>query len=199
MNPELPFVDSSEGIERLSMNVSHDHDEETEQEPAAVERLDPHVWMSPANGKVIAANILNALSELDPDHADVFQANAESLYTDIDELDANIKETLSGIQETNFMVFHPAFGYFAHDYGLVQIPVQVEGQDPSASELAGFVDTAREHNIKVVFVQPSFSTEDAEAIAQEIGGKIEFLNPLAEDWLSNMQTVADAFAATLTD
>jgi zinc transport system substrate-binding protein len=64
--------------------------------------------------------------------------------------------------------------------------------------LAGFVETAREHNIKVIFVQPSFSTEDAQAIAQEIGGEIAFIDPLAEDWLSNLQSVAEAFAATQT-
>lgn len=201
INPDLPVVDSSEGIIRIAMTEEHEHEGETEEEHEGEEEqeegLDPHVWLSPANGKVIAANVLEALSELDPSHADAYQANAESLIADIDQLDADIKETLSNIDQRTFMVFHPAWGYFAHDYGLEQIAVQIEGQDPSASELAGFVDTAREHNIKVIFVQPSFSTEDAQAIAQEIDGEIAFIDPLAEDWLSNLQSVAQAFAAIL--
>ena len=153
--------------------------------------------MSPANGKIIAANILAALTDLDPSHADTYQTNAAGLIAEIDQVDTSIKETLANLEQTTFMVFHPAWGYFAHDYGLEQIPVEVEGQEPSASELAGFVETAREHNIKVIFVQPSLSTEDAQAIAQEIDGEIAFIDPLAADWLANLQSVAEAFAAVL--
>lgn len=198
INPDLLFVDSSEGIERIAMTASDVHSEgETGEDHSSETGLDPHVWLSPANGKVIAANVLAALTEIDPAHADTYQANTESLMADIDQVDASIKETLSNVGQKTFMVFHPSWGYFAHDYGLEQIPVQVEGQDPSASELAGFVETAREHNIKVIFVQPSFSTEDAQAIAQEIDGEIAFIDPLAQDWLSNLQSVAEAFAAIL--
>ena len=197
INPDLKIVDSSAGIERIEMTAEDDHGvSETAEDHSSETGLDPHVWLSPANGKIIAANVLAALSELDPTHAETYQANTESLLADIDQVDASIRETLSSMEQKTFMVFHPSWGYFAHDYGLEQIPVQVEGQDPSASELAGFVETAREHNIKVIFVQPSFSTEDAQAIAQEIGGEIAFIDPLAEDWLSNLQSVAEAFAAT---
>jgi zinc transport system substrate-binding protein len=199
INPDLKIVDSSAGIERIEMTAEDDHGvSETAEDHSSETGLDPHVWLSPANGKIIAANVLAALSELDPVHAETYQANTESLLADIDQVDASIRETLSGMEQKTFMVFHPSWGYFAHDYGLEQIPVQVEGQDPSASELAGFVETAREHNIKVIFVQPSFSTEDAQAIAQEIGGEIAIIDPLAEDWLSNLQSVAEAFAATQT-
>ena len=198
INPNLRIVDSSAGIERIAMTASDVHSEdETGGDHSSEIGLDPHVWLSPANGKVIAANVLTTLIEIDPAHADTYQANAEILIADIDRVDASIKETLSNLEQKTFMVFHPSWGYFAHDYGLEQIPVQVEGQDPSASELASFVGTAREHNIKVIFVQPSFSTEDAQAIAQEIDGEIAFIDPLAQDWLSNLQSVAEAFAAIL--
>ena len=199
INPNLLVVDSSAGITRIEMTGNEEHGvDETEEDHDHTSGLDPHVWLSPANGKLIAANILATLSELDPEHAAIFQTNTESLIADIDRLDASIKETFSGIEQRTFMVFHPAWGYFAHDYGLEQIPVQVEGQDPSASEVADLIMTAREHNIKVIFVQPSFSQEDAKAIAQEIDGEIAIVDPLAEDWLSNLQIVADAFATVLT-
>ena len=197
INPELPIVDTSKGIERIEMTASDEHEDETAESHDGEQGLDPHVWLSPANGKIIAANILAALTDLDPAHADTYQTNAASLIADIDQVDTSIKETLANLEQTTFMVFHPAWGYFAHDYGLEQIPVEVEGQEPSASELAGFVETAREHNIKVIFVQPSLSTEDAQAIAQEIDGEIAFINPLAADWLANLQSVAEAFAAVL--
>jgi zinc transport system substrate-binding protein len=214
INPEMLIIDSGDGIELIPMTAEHDHDHEGEEEHEEEHEgeesheeegedheeesgLDPHVWLSTENGKIIAANVQAALSELLPDQADEFQSNTEALLEDIDNLDAEIRATLEGAEQRTFMVFHPAWGYFAHDYGLEQIAVQVEGQDPSASEVADLIDTAREHNIKVVFVQADFSTTDAEAIAQEIGGEVVTVNPLAEDWLANLQVVAEAFAAAL--
>ncbi len=205
INPEMLIVDTSNGIGRIQMTAEHQH--EDEEDPEAEEEgdhdleeesgLDPHVWLSPENGKIIAANIQAALSELLPDQADLFQSNTEALINDIDDLDAEIRSTLEGFEQRTFMVFHPAWGYFAHEYGLEQIAVQVEGQDPSASEVADLVDTARAQNIKVIFVQSSFSTTDAEAIAREIGGSVAVVDPLAQDWLDNLKSVAEAFAAAL--
>lgn len=198
INPELWVVDSSAGITRIEMIAIDPHDDaETGSDHNHESGFDPHVWLSPANGKIIADNILAALSEIDPDNIAIYQANAESLLTDIDQLDSAIQSTFAGVEQRTFMVFHPAWGYFAHEYGLEQIAVQVEGQDPSASELAELVKTARERNIKVVFAQPSFSTFDAETIAREIGGEVVLVDPLAEDWLANLQIVTDAFAAAL--
>jgi zinc transport system substrate-binding protein len=204
INPEMLIIDSGSGIDRISMTTDHQHEDEEEhdaEEEADHEeeegRLDPHVWLSTVNGKIIAENIQAALSDLLPEKADQFESNTESLLKDIEDLDAQVRATLDGAEQRTFMVFHPAWGYFAHDYGLEQIAVQVGGQDPSASEVASLVDTAREHDIKVVFVQSGFSTTDAEAIAQEIGGEVVTVNPLAEDWLANLQVVAEAFAAAL--
>jgi zinc transport system substrate-binding protein len=204
INPEMLIVDTGSGIDRISMTTDHQHEDEeehdAEEETDHEEEeggLDPHVWLSTVNGKIIAANIRAALSDLLPEKADQFESNTESLFKDIDDLDAQVRATLEGAEQRTFMVFHPAWGYFAHDYGLEQIAVQVGGQDPSASEVASLVDTAREHDIKVVFVQSGFSTTDAEAIAQEIGGEVVTVNPLAEDWLANMKVVAEAFAAAL--
>ncbi|MDY6874174.1 MAG: zinc ABC transporter substrate-binding protein [Chloroflexota bacterium] len=203
INPDMLIVDSASGIERISMTADHDHDDEAD--PSAEESpdhdkaggLDPHVWLSPRNGKIIAENILAALSELLPESVDQFQSNTDALYTEIDDLDAQVRSTLEGAEQRTFMVFHPAWGYFAHDYGLEEIAVQVGGQDPSASEVANLVDTAREHDIKVIFVQAGFSTTDAQAIAQEIGGSVAVVDPLAQDWLDNLKSVAEAFAAAL--
>ncbi|MCB2213851.1 zinc ABC transporter substrate-binding protein [bacterium] len=203
INREMRIVNSASGIDLISITADHDHEGDEDHE-ADVEDdhddeggLDPHVWLSPKNGKIIAENILTALTELLPESADSFRSNADTLFADIDELDAQIQSTLQGAEQRTFMVFHPAWGYFAHDYDLEQVAVQVGGQDPSASEVASLVDTAREHGIKVIFIQTGFSTTDADAIAQDIGGEVVTVDPLAADWLANLQTVAEAFAAAL--
>ena len=96
-----------------------------------------------------------------------------------------------------FVVFHPAWGYFAHQYQLSQIPVQVGGQEPSASDLAALIATSRKKNIRVIFIQPTYSTAIAQAIAAEINAEVAIVDPLAHDWLNNLEGVAEAFAAAL--
>jgi zinc transport system substrate-binding protein len=196
INPELTVIDSAAGIKRIPMTDDHIHKEEPE-EHNEEERMDPHVWLSPQNGKLIAQNMLTALVELAPEQAETFEENYDALMADIDALDARIQAILSNSEGRAFMVFHPAWGYFAHDYNLEQIAVQVSGQDPSVSELADLVDKALEENIRVVFIQPSFSSTDAQAIAEEINGEVAVVDPLARDWLTNLENVAEAFAAAL--
>lgn len=200
VNPEMKIVDTAAEIERIEVTESDAHEEELEHEnDDHADGLDPHVWLAPDNGKIIAKNILEALKELAPNQADIFQQNYDLLIDDIDTLDNQIESTLSGLEQRKFMVFHPAWGYFAEQYNLEQLPVQVGGQDPSPRELAELVKIAREENIQVIFIQPTFSAANAEAIAQEINAEIAIVDPLAYDWLDNLRKVAEAFASALSD
>jgi zinc transport system substrate-binding protein len=115
----------------------------------------------------------------------------------MDELDASIRDTLAGLESRKLMVFHPAWSYFARDYDLEMIPAQIEGGDPSAAEMADLIRAAKQHKIKVIFAQPEFSTRSAKTIADEIGGEVLLISPLAPDWLDNLQRVADTFSEVL--
>jgi len=162
-----------------------------------VENPDPHIWLSPSLVKIQAQTIFEALVELDPRHEADYRANLESFLGDIDALDAQIREALAGMENRKFMVFHPAWGYFARDYGLEMIPIEVGGQEPSAAELASLIVEAREGGITVIFAQPEFSSRDAETIAGEIGGEVLLISPLAPDWLDNLGRIAKTFAEVL--
>ncbi len=199
-NKEMLMVDTIANIERMPMAAHHHHDEEGEKEEEhehAGGALDPHVWLSPELVKVQSQAIYEALAQLDPAHKDEYRSNLDAFIADIDALEADIRQTLSGLESNKFMVFHPAWGYFARDFGLEQIPIEVGGQEPSAQELAHLIEEAKEEGIQIVFAQPEFSTEDAETIAQEIGGEVLLISPLAPDWLQNMRTVAQTFANAL--
>jgi zinc transport system substrate-binding protein len=200
-NQEMMMVDTIAGVERMPMGAHQHHDEEGDEEEAEGEQaegvLDPHVWLSPELVKVQSQAIYEALIELDPAHEAEYKANLDAFIVDVDALEADIRETLSGRKSDKFMVFHPSWGYFARDFGLEQIPVEVGGQEPSAQELAHLIEEAKEEGIQVVFAQPEFSTRDAETIAQEIGGEVLLISPLAPDWLENMRQVAQAFADVL--
>ncbi len=199
-NPDLRFIDLSKGIQRIPLAQDHtDHDEGENHQDDSTQGLDPHVWLSPKNGRIIAENTLFALIELLPESAERFQENYETLIADIASVDARITSTLKDLEQRQFMVFHPAWGYFADQYDLEQLPVQVGGQDPSASELASLIKIAEDEKIRVIFIQPTFNTASAEAIAQEIGAEIAVVDPLAQDWLSNLEAATEAFASALAD
>ncbi len=192
-NRQMEIVDTTAGIDLLPM-VDHGHDGGAAH---AGEERDPHVWTSPRRAAQMARTICEALVRLDAAHADDYRANLAALEEDITALDADIRTTLAGAQGAQFLVFHPAWGYFAADYGLHQVPIEVGGQEPSAAELAATIKTARAEGIRVVFAQPNLSTRSAETIAAELGGRVVLVDPLAEDWLSNLRKVAEALAAAV--
>jgi zinc transport system substrate-binding protein len=182
----------------------HDHEKDEHHGEAAHDEdhhehagLDPHIWLSPPLVKIQARTILDALKEADPGNRSVYEANFKAFTAKIDQLDTDLKNTFAGKKGLQFMVFHPAWGYFAHAYGLKQVPIEIEGKDPKPAQLKKLIQHARENGIKVVFVQPQFSTKSAELVAREIGGQVAFANPLAEDWMANLREVADKFQAAL--
>jgi len=191
-NPEMTMVDTIAGIERIPIDAHGDDDHDH-----AAGAPDPHVWLSPRLVKVQAQAIYEALVELAPEHAGAFQANLGTFLDDIDALESEVRETLSRIKTDKFMVFHPSWGYFARDFGLEQIAIEVGGQEPSAQELAALIEEARAEGIRVILAQPEFSTTDAETIAREIGGEVLLISPLAADWMENLRQVAATFAKVL--
>jgi zinc transport system substrate-binding protein len=95
------------------------------------------------------------------------------------------------------MVFHPSWGYFAHAYGIKQVPIEIEGKEPKPAQLRELIERAREDGIQFVFVQPQFSARSAKLIAREIRGQVVFADPLAEDWSGNLLGVARKFESAL--
>jgi len=206
-NPSIKVIHTDHGIKKLAMAAHQHHDdhekgehhEEAEPDTDHHEHagLDPHIWLSPPLAKIQARTILAALQDADPQHRSVYEANFKTFTAQIDQLDADLKHTFAGKTDLQFIVFHPAWGYFAHAYGLKQVPIEIEGKDPKPAQLKALIHHARENSIKVVFVQPQFSTQSAEVVAKAIGGQVAFADPLAEDWMANLREVADKFQTTL--
>ncbi len=197
-NREMLIVDTTQDIERMPM-AAHIHDEDKKKSHTdKSENPDPHIWLSPPLVKLQAGTIYKALVQLTPEQADIYQANLESFLADIEAVDAELRQSLAALEQRKFMVFHPAWGYFARDYELEMMPIEVGGTEPSATELATLIAEAKKEKIKVIFAQPEFSTRDAETIAQEIGGEVLLLDPLAPDWLENLRYVSQTLAKVLS-
>ena len=202
VNPRMRIVRTDAGIEKRSME-KHLHDEEQhgeeeghhhgESSKVEEDGFDPHIWLSPVLVKKQAALIAASLKEFLPNHATQLENNLAGFQVRLDALDAQLHQILDGKKGLRFMVFHPSWGYFARNYGLVQIPIEIEGKGPKSSQLRELILFAREEGIKVIFAQPQFSSKSAELVAREIDGQVISVDPLAEDWLTNMKVVAEKF------
>jgi zinc transport system substrate-binding protein len=188
VNPNLVIIDSGEGISLIPM-VAHHHHEEYEHD-----NLDPHIWLSPQLVKIQAQNIYQGLVSLDPENEAEYKQNLDDFMVEIDQLDAQIRQNLTGIENRKFIVFHPAWGYFAQDYDLEQIPIEIGGKEPSPGELGELVKLAQTENIKVIFAQYQFNARTAETIAKEIGGEVEFIDPIAPNWSENLLKVSETLS-----
>ncbi|MDY0388135.1 MAG: zinc ABC transporter substrate-binding protein [Methanolobus sp.] len=194
LNPDMLIIDCSQGIIMSEMEAHEGEDEHAVTDGHEGETsMDPHIWTSPANVKLMVETIYEGLVELDPENETTYLENKNAYLAELDALDEQIKATLSGKEGSSFMVYHPAWGYFAKQYGLIQVSVEIEGKEPSVRDMQNIIDEANEKNIKVIFVQTGFSTVSASAIANEIGGEVVEVDPLAKDYIENLAKVAEAF------
>jgi zinc transport system substrate-binding protein len=161
--------------------------------------VDPHVWLSPLNAKVIAANICKGLQDADPAHARDYDRNLATLQTDLDAVHARIARTLAPLKGRAFYVYHPAFGYFADVYGLKQVAVEIDGKEPTARQLADLIARAKADGVRVIFVQQQFPSKSAEAVAQEIGGAVIPIDPLSKDYPAVLEDMAAKISAALSN
>ena len=171
VNQYMMVVNSSEGIEVVGN--------------------DPHVWLSPANARIMVENICDGLVKVDRENEEYYVENKNQYLEELTQLDKYIRERLEGIVEKKFMVYHPSWGYLAREYGLEQIPIEHAGKEPTAKEIKDAVEMAKKDDIKVVFVSPQSTTKSAEVIAKEIGGEIVSIDPLVQSYIPNMRTVIE--------
>jgi zinc transport system substrate-binding protein len=191
-NPDLHILDARDGIELRPESDGHDHHDHDGHDDHG--SMDPHVWTSPRRVKIIGARIRDTLSALAPEYASDFEANFDRFAADLDALDIAIRERLSGLEHRRFMVYHPAWGYFAEDYGLEQIAIEREGKEPGARALASLIEQARREGTRIIFAEPQFNSASAEQVASAIGGKVAVIDPLSADYFANLRQVADLIA-----
>jgi len=184
INKKMTITDMSENVELIrGEQVKHgDHFHDG--------GVDPHIWLSLKSAKVIAKNTLNALIALEPSLREGFVNNYVNLISEIDLVEKEIMEMLAPYAGKSFLIYHPALGYFAHDFNLNQISIESEGKTPSPAHLKTVVDRSLEENIRIVFIQKEFDAENAKTIATEIGAEIIELNPLSENWLKEIKIIS---------
>ena len=117
--------------------------------------------------------------------------NRDAYLQKLDAIDQELRSSLANIKNRAFIVLHPSWGYFARDYDLEQIPIEIGGKEPSAQDITRIIDEAKQRNIKIIFASPQFNPQMAEVIANEIGGRVILIDPLAKDYIANLHKVLD--------
>jgi zinc transport system substrate-binding protein len=184
-NNDMLVVDSSAGIELISGVDSGDMG------------TDPHVWTSPANVKIIVENVCDGLISVDPDNTSYYESNRDSYLSELDDLDEYIDGKLDGYTVRYFLIYHPAFAYFAEEYNLEQLAIEHEGKEPTIQVIQQCIDLAQQHNLDYIYIDPASAPQYAETIAESIGGETAQLNPLPENYIESLRDIADAIALEL--
>jgi zinc transport system substrate-binding protein len=192
-NPQLTVVDLRRGL-TLKTLAAHTHEGAWHGSDKAI---DPHVWTSPMMVKTMVGTIAEALGKADPANAAAYRANAAAYAAKLDALDGEIRRLLAPIKNKKFLVFHPAWGYFADAYGLKQIAIEAGGKEPGARALAELIARSKKEGIRVIFIQEQFSRRLAETVAKAIGARVVAVDPLAANYIANMRRVAEAFAKAM--
>ena len=203
-NPGVEFVAMQQNVPTQPMPdfeelFAHNHDDhhthhEHQHDHGA---HDPHVWLNTRHVKTMVQTIVSTLSTRNPDAAERYQANARAFAAHLDALHDSIAAQLQPLSKRSFLVFHPSWGYFAQEFDLQQIPIEIEGKEPTVRELGAIIDFARQKQISVVFVQKQFSQAVARSVAESIKGTVVSIDPLAEDYQANLRSIATVIAEEL--
>lgn len=187
--PHIQVFDLSKGID-LIYAEGHQHGDHYHEGG-----VEPHIWNSASNAKIMAGHIFQALCELDKQHQEYYLTRYDSLVTAIDQTDAEIRQLLSHEEaDKAFLIYHPALSYFARDYGLTQVSLEEDGKEPSPAHLKELIGLSMEKEINLIFVQPEFDRRNAEMVARETSTAIVPINPLAYEWHEEMLHTARVLA-----
>ncbi len=189
----LQIVDLRQGIPLREM-VPHSH-LGAEAHAEAVQGKDPHIWLSPRLLKIEAATMAHALEWIDVGHQETYRRNLAALQTRLDRLDDRVRRKLAPLKGKAFFVYHPAWGYFADEYGLRQVPIEIEGKEPSDAELTELQRDVRREKVKVIFAQPQTPQRAVRAIIQSVESvRMSILDDLDPDPSAAIQRAADEIA-----
>jgi zinc transport system substrate-binding protein len=191
VNPQIRILDLSRNIDLIRSGddeegSGHDH------RGYKYEGTDPHFWMSPAEAAIMAEEITEFLSGLDPGSSQRYEANFRSLADSISVLDSLVRKAVGSMNNRIVLIYHPALAYMARDYGFEQVSFEDEGKSPSPARMKELIDMARDKEIKIIFIQAEYDVRNAESLAKESGAELVVINPMNMEWPEAVLEVAEA-------
>ena len=158
---------------------------------------DPHIWLSPKRVVVMIEVISDYLCSVDAQNSDIYKANAHDYIAKLNQLNVELQQKFSTIEDRGFFCFHPSFGYFADDYSLTMYALEENGKEATPKKLAEMIEAAKKKEIKVIFYQAEIDSSQTKSFANEIGGRSLKLDPLSEDYCDNLKKMGQIFLEVL--
>jgi zinc transport system substrate-binding protein len=171
-NPNLKIVHLDKDIKKINKN--------------------PHIWLSIKNLKAMAKEVYNSLIMIDRKNSDFYKKNYENFLKKLTDCNQDIKDILSKKQNKTFMTFHPAFTYFAKEFNLTQIPIEIDGKEPSLKELLKVMKKAKKSGIKTIITSPEFSDKSAKIIANELKANVIKISPLNPNICQTLKQIVNS-------
>lgn len=188
--PDVKMVDLARGV-RPIYDESHQHGEG--------ESMDPHTWMSTENLCIMARNVCEALCRNDSVNRAYYEARLAQFDTHMNQLDEELSKLLKPLQHRAFLIYHPALGYFARQYGLRQMAVEHDGKEPSAARFKNLVTNSKAEDVEVVFISKEHVGRAAHRLADATGARIIIINPLDHDVAAQMRHIAESLVNKKTN
>src|SRR6476660_1839501 len=151
------------------------------QVPSAINRAEgdihiygnPHYWLDPINGKVIARNIANGLERVDPANKTTYEANLQSFNNKIDTKMKEWQTKMAPFRGSKIIAYHNEWVYFETRFGLqiVDFMEPKPGIPPSPSQLVKVIKEVKANNIKVIVSSPYFTTSSSDVVSKQTGAK----------------------------
>jgi len=195
IHPQMKIVDLSENAHLIK---PQDTDHKHHAHEGHHHGIDPHIWVSTREVKKQVELIYQYLLENYPEQDSAFTANYKIFIHEIEQLEQYATRKLEPFKGEKFLIFHPALSYLARDYGLEQISIEIDGKEPTPSNMQKIIKIARSENIKIVFVQKQFSKHNAQVIAEEIDGTVVQINPLDYHWDKSIRYIIDRIVDSYT-
>lgn len=176
-------LDVSEIVDLLPVEETQgddDHEDESGDEGHDHGPDDPHFWLDTERMDEAATALAERMSEVDPEGADSYQANAEQVSQTLTAIDEEYEQNLASCDQRDVVVGHTAFTYLTEAHGLEQVGLSgVDPEtEPSPAQIAEISDIVDERGIDTIFTEPLMPDGTTDTIAEETGAEVEVLDPL---------------------
>jgi zinc transport system substrate-binding protein len=188
--PNLLTVVLSRGVD-LIVSTGHDHEHHPHEKEASILKnepaeANPHIWLDPVIAKSMVDKITAALSKVDPAHFAYYNHRGRNYLKELERLDHQIATTTARFKNKRYVAFHPAWAYFARQYGLESAGVieAAPGRNPTPLQIKKIIAAIKQYRIRAVFAEPQLNPRAAEIIAKEAHVKVLLLDPIGGPELS---------------
>lgn len=187
ISPDIQYIELNEGIEMIEGSCSGSHN-------GHHHGVDPHIWLSPKLMQKMAHRVADELRV----QGVLDESKSDSMLKVIENVNLKISSKLliDSTKSKAFAIVHPSLGYFAKDFNLNQIALEIDGKEPSAKQIKGMIEELKSNKVSTILYSAQTSDAVAKIIADELDIELVSFNPLPYNWDSEMLKLAEVIVSS---